>query len=644
MIDTQGRLILDQSKAEAQTAQTRPPFGRSDVARAVVTSAAGGSNGACEESEGQSSRWPSLPPQGLGIGIITYNRLPLLRRCLEAVLRHTQVPFHVTIADDGSTDGTAAWCRQMGVPVVTGPNGGCSVNKNRALGYLLTHTDCDPIVLLEDDAIPSMDGWEADWVRCCIRYGHVNYATRFHLDGRVSRGSGTPSDPWLCDSLSGQCTITSRTELMRVGYLDSRFAGYGEEHVEWTMRFSQDWPCNAQSFLTPLLNSGLELATSNSYFDEAQRNRNLVLRERILGESVYRDPFRSDGTGLVSPAAFWAEQRQAVAGRPPAKTKVTAFHTDCFLAVAARPFTSALGDVVVTLATSELRDTHLRAMLNSLRVHGGGGFTPVVLHEEDGTNWPAFLKKYGAIGVPFRRLRGIPNAANDWFVKGLLYSVAEFVNAERYICLDCDTLILDSLAGLWPALDVLGDSNLLFAFDGNGVGLQGSDLRLLRLVDYVSGLYGGQPEDLAWLRPEAHAAKDYRLLLNSGVFAGRSSSLKRLSQTLRRMMPLAWEWLSAAPASPREQLLVNLAVADGTGLELDGTYNVQLHEPANRAELNITPDHRALWRGQPIRVLHFSGPGKNKMFPELQKYYRKLNPATPRGMHKAEALHKGALQ
>lgn len=570
--------------------------------------------------------WPSLPPRGLGIGIITYNRLALLQRCVAAVLEHTQAPFHLVVADDGSTDGTAAWCGSVGIPVVTGPNGGCSVNKNRALGYLLTHTDCDPVLLLEDDALPSVDGWEADWVRCCLRHGHVNYATQYHLDGHMVGGSGTPDAPWLCASLSGQCTVSSRAELMRVGYLDSRFAGYGEEHVEWTMRFSPNWPFSDRPFVTPLLNSGLILAASESYYDGVQRDLNLVLRDRILGESVYRDPYRADGTGLVAPAMFWAEQRQAVSARAPAGLEVTPFRTDCFLAAAARPYSVALGDVVVTLATGQLKHTYLRAMLNSLRLHGGAGFTPVVLHEDDGTDWDSFLAPYGAVGIPFRRLRGIPNATNDWFVKGILYSVAEFVKAERYVCLDCDTLVLDTFEDLWPALDVLRDPSLLFAFDGNGTGLWGKDLRLLRLRDYVHGLYGGQPEDLGWLRPDALAAVDCSLLLNSGVFAGRLDAMLRLGGTLRRMMPAAWEWLSAAPASPREQLLVNLAVADGTALELDGTYNVQLHEGATRADLEVTPDCRALWRGRRVRVLHFSGPGKDDLLPDLQDYYRTLAP------------------
>lgn len=570
--------------------------------------------------------WPALPLHGLGIGIITYNRLPLLQRSLEAVRKYTQTPFHLVVADDGSTDGTVNWCCNAGIPVVTGPNGGCAVNKNRALGYLLTYTDCDPILLLEEDTIPNVVGWEVDWVRCCRRLGHVNYATPFQLKEHLVGGQGTPASPWLCTSVSGQCTITSRAELMRVGYLDSRFAGYGDEHVEWTRRFSPEWPRVDRSVIAPLLNSGLTLAASQSYYNHSQVERNRELFDQILTESVYRAPYRSDGQGLVTPPMFWAEQRQAASVRRAAGPEVTPYRTDCFLAASARPCDVSFDDVVVTMATGQLKETHLRPMLNSLAVHGGGGFTLVVLYEEDGTDWASFLAPYGALGIPFRLLRGIPLAKSDWFVKGLLYSVADFVQARRYVCLDCDTLVVGSLTNLWHALTVLKESALLFAFDGNGIGLGcNADLRHLRLRDYVSGLYGGRAGDLARLMPDGGPAlADYKLLLNSGVFAGRREALRRLSATLRGMMPGAWEWLCAAPESPREQFLVNLAVADGTGVELDGTYNVQLHEQVNRDQVTITPDNRADWQGRSAHILHFSGPRKDLIFPELQDYYRNL--------------------
>ena len=46
--------------------------------------------------------------------IPTYNRLPLLREAVFSVLDQTHPPLELIVADDGSADGTAGFCTQMG--------------------------------------------------------------------------------------------------------------------------------------------------------------------------------------------------------------------------------------------------------------------------------------------------------------------------------------------------------------------------------------------------------------------------------------------------------------------------------------------------------------------------------------------------
>ena len=49
----------------------------------------------------------------LSVVIPTYNRLPILRQCLQALERQSQEPpiegYEVVVVDDGSTDATVAW-------------------------------------------------------------------------------------------------------------------------------------------------------------------------------------------------------------------------------------------------------------------------------------------------------------------------------------------------------------------------------------------------------------------------------------------------------------------------------------------------------------------------------------------------------
>lgn len=49
----------------------------------------------------------------LQIGIVTYNRLPYLQKCIWSLIASTTVPYHLTVADDGSTDGSKEWIYAM---------------------------------------------------------------------------------------------------------------------------------------------------------------------------------------------------------------------------------------------------------------------------------------------------------------------------------------------------------------------------------------------------------------------------------------------------------------------------------------------------------------------------------------------------
>jgi GT2 family glycosyltransferase len=263
---------------------------------------------------------PPRLPVGLGIGVITYNRLPTLAGCVEAIERHTQTPFHLVVADDGSRDGSSSWARESGIPVVTGRNYGCAWNKNRALAYLLRETRCDPILLLEEDCWPSEDGWEQLWIEAALRWGHVNYMTPFIENGYVAGGEGTAHNPFWSQHMSGQCTISRRGDLEDVGYLDTRFEGWGEEHVEWTHRFWKLQLLNPASPLNTLgdegmrsrptyanLNHGLRLVDVGTYEAPKTQKKNLILRTAMGRDPVQRPPFRKG----VETQHFFREQLRA---------------------------------------------------------------------------------------------------------------------------------------------------------------------------------------------------------------------------------------------------------------------------------------------------------------------------------------------
>lgn len=238
----------------------------------------------------------------LGIGIITYNRLPILQRCVANIARHTRLPYTLMIADDGSEDDTVPWARGQDISVVTGPRRGVAWNKNRALYYLQMYTECDPILLFEDDTWPLTEGWETVWIAAARRWQHVNYGYAFNP--QVVPGSGTAEDPYQLPAFGGHCTITTRRALEEVGFLDSRFLGYGWEHVEWTHRFriryEAEW--DLAEMLLPCLNHGVHQTWPKSFFDQKDLDHNAQVYAAIRANPAevmnYRLPWRNEAERL----------------------------------------------------------------------------------------------------------------------------------------------------------------------------------------------------------------------------------------------------------------------------------------------------------------------------------------------------------
>jgi glycosyltransferase involved in cell wall biosynthesis len=237
----------------------------------------------------------------VGIGIITYNRRDTVRATIERVQALTLEPdAALVVADDGSTDGTPAMLRQMGVPVVTGVNMGIAWNKNRALFLLSQLLGCETVILLEDDTMPASAGWESHWAAAARRWGHVNFAGAWMRQYFLS-GSGTADDPVRSHMVTAQCAAYSRDALTYAGYFDPRFSGYGHEHVEHTRRMirlgyggSEEQHDGAPQVVFHLITGDVTVVGSTSHGDAAAAERNLMLARQLMAEQGYRAPWRDD--------------------------------------------------------------------------------------------------------------------------------------------------------------------------------------------------------------------------------------------------------------------------------------------------------------------------------------------------------------
>lgn len=96
--------------------------------------------------------------------VVTYNRLPLLRKCLNALAMQTVPLEAIWVIDNASTDGTGEAVRKLGIPHLiyrnTGHNlggaGGFSYGTEKAAlaGY-------DALWLMDDDTIPEPNALES---------------------------------------------------------------------------------------------------------------------------------------------------------------------------------------------------------------------------------------------------------------------------------------------------------------------------------------------------------------------------------------------------------------------------------------------------------------------------------------------------
>jgi glycosyltransferase involved in cell wall biosynthesis len=254
----------------------------------------------------------------IGIGVITYNRLNFLKKCVSHIKSYTKLPYYLVVADDGSQDGTLEWCKKQGIPVITGNNKGCAWNKNRALYYLLNSTDSDVITILEDDCWPADHAWAQAWAVSAQKFGHICDAHPVHhsSQGAILSGRGTPTDPFLSKLSTAPCTATMREALEEVGYLDSRFKGYGAEHVEWSIRFNKknppiiDGSKAIEAFW--VMHSGLEEHDGPSFSNKEQIQYNRQLRRSMNNDPIFKLPWSSDEERLE----FLEEQPNTAIKKP----------------------------------------------------------------------------------------------------------------------------------------------------------------------------------------------------------------------------------------------------------------------------------------------------------------------------------------
>jgi glycosyltransferase involved in cell wall biosynthesis len=180
----------------------------------------------------------------LSVVIPTYNRLPILQKCLRALERQRlEAPisnYEVVVVDDGSTDETVQWLLHNGgevphVRLVQQDHGGPAEGRNRGVDYargdVIVFIDSD-LVVTEDFLISHARRLEQTWHergdRLCFTYGAVINTANF--DDPTSEPHKLRDLSWAYFA-TGNVAI-DRDVLERSGLFDTRFRLYGWEDLE----------------------------------------------------------------------------------------------------------------------------------------------------------------------------------------------------------------------------------------------------------------------------------------------------------------------------------------------------------------------------------------------------------------------------
>ncbi|MFQ6537239.1 MULTISPECIES: glycosyltransferase family 2 protein [Aphanothece] len=180
----------------------------------------------------------------ISVVIPTYNRLPILEKCLRA-LEHQQghaalSGYEVVVVDDGSTDGTVAWLEAHAaelahVRLICQDHGGPAEARNRGVaagqGDVVVFIDSDLVVtrsFLASHAAALAHSWSERGDRRCFTYGAVINTADFEDPTRERHKLRDLSWAYFA---TGNVAI-AREVLEQAGLFDTGFRLYGWEDLE----------------------------------------------------------------------------------------------------------------------------------------------------------------------------------------------------------------------------------------------------------------------------------------------------------------------------------------------------------------------------------------------------------------------------
>jgi hypothetical protein len=259
-------------------------------------------------------------------------------------------------------------------------------------------------------------------------------------------------------------------------------------------------------------------------------------------------------------------------------------------------------------------------LFTTIRRYGEVFNTQLVLLVVNGTAATYRLAaKHGALAIPIESTKTV-----DASIKSALYSIADAVKADYYLCLDSDLLVVESIQPLLRLTEAK-KGHILAARSAANVQPDEPRDFFSTAQNYYNASYIDAGRLCHWQQP-AHF-----LRLNSGVFAADRLTMLKLDATLTRMRPQILRWINAGKSRAADELAFSLAVAAmGGAVEIGAKWNLQLYaEDAHAEEIfhhsGGNHVHYNFWHdSETVALLHFAAKeGREKLpkFRELLKLH-----------------------
>lgn len=253
------------------------------------------------------------------IVILTHNRLPVTKLCLEALRTHTPERYELIIVDNGSMDGTGEYLRHLedegtARVIYNTANEGYPRGCNQGLALASGNN----LLLLNNDIVVS-PGWLGNLLRCLE--ANPSHGLVGPMSNRLSGGQQWPlqfaslgeaqrfarafnrSDPrrWRrAVRLSGGCLLMRREVYERVGPLDERFSPGNFEDDDYCLRA---W---AEGFTVVIAGDTFVYHFDSEHFRadapgfaELMARNERVFREKWGTDDAYCGYFRADLANAV---------------------------------------------------------------------------------------------------------------------------------------------------------------------------------------------------------------------------------------------------------------------------------------------------------------------------------------------------------